>query len=267
MSKHWLVAGSFVAALFAVYYYFGDFLQRQIEPLSGSVRYVYQSASKTLSDSIDMHFMQAGSIAKLKKENEELQKEALTYKNSLRDIGYRLNLLNGMEINQSISMKPTKALSYSNLPNLYRVWTDFKPSVPEEKGAVPKVYGLVYPTQNKIDSVACGILLKNENGSHEAFLNGDPKCSYGVYVGKNRAPGVMYGKNQDKMVIKYIPTWMEVKVGDEVITSGLDNIFFEGVKVGIVKSVSSDNAYKEVQVAGYYNPLSPNYFYVIEKAK
>lgn len=267
MSKHWFVAGFFVAALFAVYYYFGDFLQRQISPLSSSVRYIYVSASKSVSDAVDMHLMQANNIEKLKKDNEELQKEALIYKNSLRDIGYRLNLVNGFETNQTILVKRAKALSYSNLPNLYRVWTDFKPTLADEKGAVPKVYGLVYPTQNKIDSVACGILLKNDNGSYEAFLNGDPKCSYGVYVGKNRAPGVMYGKNQDKMVIKYIPTWMEVKVGDEVITSGLDNIFFEGVKVGIVKSVSSDNAYKEVQVAGYYNPLSPNYFYVIEKAK
>jgi len=269
MSKKWIVSSLFIATLFVVYYFFGGLLQNRLSPLSSSVRLLYIAANEYVKELFDTHIAQADTIARLKAENEKLQKEALIYKTSIRENVYKQNMagFGGDTLGQNVKIKLSRAVSYSNLPNLYRVWIDFEPSEKQENGAIPKVYGIVYPTQNKLDSVACGIALKNPNGKFEAFLNGDPKCSYGVYVGKNRAPGVVYGKNQDKLVVKYIPTWMDVKPGDEVVTSGLDNIFFEGVRVGIVKSVSSDSAYKEALVEGYYNPLSPNYFYIIEKAK
>lgn len=269
MSKKWIVSSLLVASLFAVYYFFGSMLQRQLSPFMSGVRLVYLNTKSYLEEAALRHTFQADTIAALKAENEKLQKEALLYKNSVKDLVYKQGV-SGFHIydgNHSISVKSSKALSYSNLPNLYRVWIDFTPTDKNASSAVPKIYGIIYPAQNKIDSVACGIALKNQNGKYEAYLNGDSKCSYGVYVGKSKAPGVLYGKNQDKLVVKYIPTWMDVKPGDEVITSGLDNIFFEGVRVGTVKSVNSDSAYKEVLVDGYYNPLSPNYFYVIEKAK
>jgi len=269
MSKKWLVSTLFVVFLFAVYYFFGNLLQRQLQPVASIVRLAYSNTIEYIKDGVDTHLFQAQRISQLKAENEKLQKEALTYKSGIKDAVYKQGVQGFVPMGgaQGAQIKLSRALSYSNLPNLYRLWIDFEPTEKVDKSAVTKVYGVVYPTQSKLDSVACGIVLKNQNGKHEAFLNGDPKCSYGVYVGKSRAPGVLYGKNQDKLVIKYIPTWMDVKPGDEVITSGLDNIFFEGARVGIVKSVSSDSAYKEVFVDGYYNPLSPNYFYVVEKAK
>lgn len=269
MSKKWIVSTLVVAFLFVIYYFFGSLLQRQLMPLMSSIRSVFTFSKEYLQDKTEQHFNQARTIAALKADNEKLQKEALLYKSAVKELVYKSGVsgFGFSDYNQTLSLKLARTDSYSNLPNLYRVWTDFVPTQKENKTAIPKVYGLVYPAQNKIDSVACGIALKNPNGKYEAFLNGDSKCSYGVYIGKSRAPGVLYGRNQDKLLVKYIPTWMDVKPGDEVITSGLDNIFFEGVRVGTVKSVNSDNAYKEVLVEGYYNPLSPNYFYVIEKAK
>jgi len=269
MSKKWPISALFVVFLFAVYYFFGNLLQRQLQPLTASVRLAHQNSLEYIKNAVDTHFVQAKTIAALKVENEKLQREALIYKSGIKDAVYRQGAEGLIPLggDSGAKIKFSRALSYSNLPNLYRLWIDFEPSEKNNTSIIAKVYGVIYPTQNKLDSVACGIVLKNQNGKHEAFLNGDPKCSYGVYVGKSRAPGVLYGKNQDKLVIKYIPTWMDVKPGDEVITSGLDNIFFEGARVGIVKSVSSDSAYKEAFVDGYYNPLSPNYFYVIEKAK
>ncbi len=38
--------------------------------------------------------------------------------------------------------------------------------------------------------------------------------------------------------MKYIPIWIEINLGDEVITSGMDNIFFKGLKVGKVVSIN-----------------------------
>ena len=34
------------------------------------------------------------------------------------------------------------------------------------------------------------------------------------------------------LVAKYIPSWMNIYIGDEVITSGMDDIFPQGLKLG-----------------------------------
>lgn len=269
MNKKWIVSGAVVASLLGAYYFFGSYVQNGILPVSETVRHAYRVVADGFISWNEKYFMQAETISRLRTENAAMQKDALTYKVQLKDIGYRVAASNMFQndANASIVVTPARTLSYSNLPNMYRIWIGFHPTVPLQQGVSQKVYGIIYPTQNKVDSVTCGIALQNGNGRYEAFLNGDQKCSYGVYIGKQKAPGVVYGRNQNRLTVKFIPTWMDVKVGDEVVTSGLDNIFFEGVKVGIVKSVSSDNAYKEAQVDGYYNPLSPNYFYLVEKAR
>jgi len=270
MSKKWVLSFALLALLSVVYYFLGSLLQKQIQPLSSSIRLLYLNITEYFGDTVDKHYSQAEMIASLKTQNEKLQKDALTYKNAIKEAGYSQNVsdFSVLDANKSVKIKLSRALSYSNLPNLYRLWIDFEPSKESDNNvATPKIYGVIYPTKNKLDSVACGIAVKSQNSAYEVFLNGDSRCSYGVYIGKSKAPGIVYGKNQDKLIVKYIPTWMEVNPGDEVLTSGLDNIFFEGVLVGVVKSVSSNSAYKEALVQGYYNPLSPNYFYVIERAK
>lgn len=270
MSKKWVLSFVFGLLLIVVYYFLGSLLQKQIQPLSSNVRLLYLNITEYFGDTVDKHYSQAEMIASLKTQNEKLQKDALAYKNAIKETGYKQNVSSFavLDANQSVKIKLSRVLSYSNLPNLYRLWIDFEPSKENDNNiTTPKIYGVIYPTKNKLDSVACGIAVKGQNSAYEVFLNGDSRCSYGVYIGKSKAPGIVYGKNQDKLIVKYIPTWMEVNPGDEVLTSGLDNIFFEGVLVGVVKSVSSNSAYKEALVQGYYNPLSPNYFYVIERAK
>lgn len=269
MSKNWIVLGIFGGLFVAIYYFSGTYLQNKITPVTSIVRDTFLYAQGETSLFIDKYLSQAASIERGQKENITLQKELAAYKAGVVDVAKKVNAaqLKSFEFNSSTKIGYARVRSYSNLPNLYRIWIDFKPDIKEKNPDIPKIYGLIYPSKTKTDQIACGIAMEDDTTRYEAFLNGDPKCSYGVYIGAAKAPGVVYGKNQDKLIVKYIPTWMDIKVGDEVITSGLDNIFFEGVKVGRVKSVSSDNAYKEALVEGYYNSLSPDYFYVVEKAK
>lgn len=269
MSKNWIVLGIFGGLFVAIYYFSGTYLQNKITPATSFIRDTYLSLQSETSLFIDKYLSQAESVERLEKENIALQKELTAYKAGVVDVAKKINAagLKSFEFNSSTKIGYARVRSYSNLPNLYRIWIDFNPSTKEQNQDIPKIYGLIYPSKNKTEQIACGIAMEDDTKKYEAFLNGDPKCSYGVYIGGAKAPGVVYGKNQDKLIVKYIPTWMDIKAGDEVITSGLDNIFFEGVKVGKIKSVSSDNAYKEALVEGYYNSLSPDYFYVVEKAK
>ena len=54
---------------------------------------------------------------------------------------------------------------------------------------------------------------------------------------------------------------LEIKKGDEVITSGMDNIFFEGLKVGRVIQVTDLTDMKIATVKPYVNVLKKKYFY------
>lgn len=56
---------------------------------------------------------------------------------------------------------------------------------------------------------------------------------------------------------------MQPQVGDEVITSGLDGIFFEGIKVGVVTEVIEEESSKTVIVKPYSTHYIPSYMHVI----
>jgi rod shape-determining protein MreC len=100
-----------------------------------------------------------------------------------------------------------------------------------------------------------------------ALLNSDLKSTYAVYIGNNKAPGIAHGNNDQHLVVSFIPAWFEIRVGDEVITSGLDNIFFKGLKVGRVISISKSQGYQNAVVEQYYKSNEPSYFHIIRSVQ
>ena len=69
------------------------------------------------------------------------------------------------------------------------------------------------------------------------------------------------------MIIKFIPKWHKVKAGDKVVTSGLDNIFFANIPVGIVTKVEVQSAYTVAYIKTFSDILHPKTFFVINNAK
>ena len=69
------------------------------------------------------------------------------------------------------------------------------------------------------------------------------------------------------MLIKYIPKWANIKEGDLVETSGLDNIFFANIPVGKVISVKVENSYKTAYISTTSDTLHPKFFFLITDAR
>jgi rod shape-determining protein MreC len=65
----------------------------------------------------------------------------------------------------------------------------------------------------------------------------DINSSVGVRMQSSRIEGVLEGRGDDTCRLKYIPRSVEVKVGEKIVTSGLDMIYPEGLQVGYVKLV------------------------------
>jgi len=190
------------------------------------------------------YFEQKETIEKILKENrflkDEIEKIAVKYA-TCRDLKYFRTL-------DTPEVVFTQVISYAKIPDLTEVYVSY-----DKPFQTPR--GLIY------NNMAAGIVVKNYSDYSLALLNSNEKTSYAVYIGKNKIPGFFYGKTN---TIKYIPKFKEIKIGDLVVTSGLDGIFYQGVKVGVVTEVIQKKLYQEAKVKLYYNDLNPEFFYVVQ---
>ena len=109
---------------------------------------------------------------------------------------------------------------------------------------------------------AAGIV-DEQDAKPVARLLTNVKTMFSVAIGKKKHLGVLFG-GKHYLEIKYIPTYAKINRGDEVITSGNDNIFYEGIKVGKVVNVQTNNLYKMAVVKPYIRINNPDFFYVVD---
>jgi len=143
-----------------------------------------------------------------------------------------------------------QTISYANLPDMTSIYINYS----DKNLTHPE--GLVY------NSEVAGIVTKSYKDYSLALLNTNPDTVYTVYIGKDKIPGIVFGG--EKLIVKYIPKYKNIKVGDLVVTSGLDRIFYEGVKIGKITSVIQKKLYQEAIVKPFYNPYHPTFFYVVK---
>jgi len=73
------------------------------------------------------------------------------------------------------------------------------------------------------------------------------------------------GQNPTEISLEYVPRHIKVKEGMEVVSSGYDSIFPQGVQIGTVKSVEIDEeaTFYNIEVALSADFYSLDYVYVI----
>lgn len=215
------------------------------------VKDFYHESVQSVNDTIDEHFSQRDTIQELKAQNRKYQENNLL----AQEFAVELNEL-FKEHNSSLKISPkvqlVKTLSYAKFGDMNRVWLDMKDY------NTSKVYGLV----SRGNSAG---IVTFKHGQPLALLNSDYKCSYTVYIGPKRAPGIVHGKNSEEMIVEFIPNWIKLQVGDEVFTSGLDNLFFTGLRVGKVTKVTQNQGFQNAIIEPYFDATQPGYFHVIMK--
>ncbi len=239
--------------LFLGAFYYSNIVKTPVLSTLNYIKSNYHDSIEFIVKKIDQHFYQAQEIESL---NEKLQK----YENNhlvMRQLASEVNDLfkeNSSNFKSNPKVELVRTISYEEMGNLNRIWLeveDFNSS---------KIYGLTYK------ELVAGIVI-SENERALGLLNKDIKSSYAVYVGDNKAPGIAHGNNTQYLMVRFIPAWFKIEKGDEVTTSGLDNIFFKGLKVGKVISVTKSQGYQNALVMPYYKANNPNYFHMIIKVK
>ena len=84
--------------------------------------------------------------------------------------------------------------------------------------------------------------------SSQVLLLTDPSSGVGVMLEKTRVQGVLKGDGQNLCLIRYIMNEEPVSSGEAILTSGLDQIYPKGLRVGTVVRTSAGNIYKNVEV-------------------
>ena len=242
-----------IIALIVGAFYYNTTIQSPIISSLNSIKTAYHNANQAIKDTISQHFFQAGEIKELKAKLQKYENNHLVMQELANEIN-DLHKENHSTLQSNPQAELVRAISYEKFGNFNRVWME----IPEYNSS--KIYGLTYK------ELVAGIVI-NKNKKALALLNQDIKSAYAVYVGDKNAPGIAHGNNDKNLIVNFIPAWFKIKKGDEVITSGLDNIFFKGLKVGRVISVSSSQGYQNAIIEPYYKSNEPSYFHIIRSVK
>lgn len=237
----------FLVVFVSVSLRYGAEARNLIGGMNNKILATYVEIKMFIENTIDEHINQKEEIAKLREENLKLQKSAVL---SIAFAGKLNELLKEHgSANHVPNVKLVKSIGYSNLNDYGKVWIEF------DDFNKSRIYGLLH------QGYAAGIVIQND-GHPQGLLLSDPKSIFAVYVGTQKMQGVTQG-NKKELLVKYISQWLQPQIGDEVTTSGLDGIFFEGIKVGVVTQVIEEESSKTVVVKPYVIESVPAYMHVI----
>jgi len=232
-------------------------IQHKLSVLNKSIQSTYINFFVSINSSLDKYLNQLDYITQLKTSNETHLKYKLLYDTKVSELTELNQNLKIMDSYQSdLKLDKVKVLSYYKFNDYSRVIID------KEDLNTSKIYSLI-----TVDGYSAGIVL-NKNDISIAYLNANDRCNYTVFIGENKVPGISSGIMQDgKMLIKYVPIWQNVAIGDEVITSSMDSIFPFGIKVGKVTDISIKDNIQEVMILPYANTLGNRDYYLYDNSK
>jgi rod shape-determining protein MreC len=237
----------FLALFVFVSLRYGTEARHFIGGLNNKILATYVDIKMRFEETIDEHFAQKEEIIRLRAENQKMQASAIL------SIAFASKLNALLKENNSTLYSPevklVKTIGYSNLNDYGKVWIEF------DDFNKSKIYGLLF------QGYAAGIAAESD-GHPQALMLSDPKSVFSVSIGEQKMPGIAQG-NRKEVLVKYISQWLLPQVGDEVVTSGLDGIFFEGIKVGVVTEVIEEESSKTVVLKPYATTNIPSYMHII----
>lgn len=219
------------------------------------VKQTYKNFTQNVEDKSHSYIFQKESIEKLSRENRILRKRLLEQMHYIKQVKDVYDILPTLTHLPLASVSIVETISYVKLNSFSQIILTKPKGLREEK-----LYGIIQ------DRVVAGVA-KVKGEQLYGYLTSDMQCRFSVFIGKEKAPGIALGHIKNEMIVKFIPKWHDIKEGDKVITSGLDNIFFADIPVGLVTKVEVQSAYTVAYIKTYNNIFQPKTFFLINNAK
>ena len=92
-------------------------------------------------------------------------------------------------------------------------------------------------------------------GYSKVLLLIDPNSAIDALCQRTRARGIIKGGSNKKCAFEYVLRKNDVRVGDVILSSGLDGVYPKGIRIGRVSSVVKRNSgiFQTVEVEPYVN--------------
>jgi rod shape-determining protein MreC len=229
----------------------GDVFHKYLISSNNSIKSNLVDKKDFLNSNIKLHFNTSKTIENLTEQNQlqklqisKLKSQLIQYKKDYNETTFSSD----MSSNEFIKAKTVSYVKFNNPNQLY---LDINLSSNDIKALIFQDY-------------VAGIVKDDDYDNAIAYLNGDSKCSYAVFIGKNRISAIIDSSKNNLLKAKYIPLWQEIKIGDEVISSGLDGYFKEGYKVGKVVDINSHDTYKVALIKPYIKLNNKRNFILIK---
>jgi len=232
-------------------------IQNKLSILNKSIQSTYINFLDLVTNSFDTYLNQLEYITNLETSNKNHLKYKLLYDtqtNEMKELYNNIKVIQSKEKN--FNYEKVKVLSYYKFNDFSRVIID------KENLDNTKIYSLI-----TFDGYSAGIVL-NKNNISIAYLNENERCNYTVFIGNEKVPGITSGiTSEGKILIKYVPIWQKVSIGEEVITSSMDSIFPFGVKVGKVTDIKIQDNIQEILIKPYAKTLGNRDYYLYDNTK
>ncbi len=248
MIKNRLLLAALIGIILYISVNFSAAVRAKVISFPLAVKSYILHQQKSITEKFTTLFNQKEQIIALQKELKTCQKTATLSVAFASKLNHFLKE-NGLQPYEP-GLYPVQALSYVKLGDFSMMWLDF----PDYNHTM--IYGLLYK------GYAAGIV-DEKNGKPIARLLSNKKMIFSVEIGKKKHLGVVFGE-KDFLRVKYIPSYANIAIGDEVVTSGNDNIFYEGVKVGEVVHIQTTSLYKMALVKPYAELNQPEFFYAVD---
>ncbi|AXK49699.1 rod shape-determining protein MreC [Aliarcobacter trophiarum LMG 25534] len=246
--KRFLFLFLFIVAGLSYLFELDEFLAKEFK-IFASIKKSYIETYINISERFANHFEQEKLIIELQNENLELREYKVLYNTTISKVDNLKSFLENIEIPEVNSkIEVVRVLSYIDFDDFTSIWLDKVPSDNKISGLISENY-------------AAGISM-TKNGKSIGLLNGNKDCTYAVFIGDEKNPGIATANDESNLLsVKFIPVWADINIGDEVMTSGMDNIFYEGLRVGKVIDVKDFPEMKVATIKPYANPLKKRFFY------
>lgn len=233
--------------------------QNWILNTSDYVKIFFLNTKDNIAYVYDKHFDQAKQIDILTQKVKNYDQMAIELQALRSDIVSLQNFVSRSGISYTLpEVNLARIISFSSLGERDRVWLQADIKKFGNDALQDKIFGIVK------DNVTLGVAVV-QDGRIEGFLNGHPQCNYDVYIGQERAMGIVSGSHNGMLLVDFIPNWINIKKGDKVFTSGLDGIFLENMPVGVVEDVRENYGYLSADVRPYGSVDSLSYVWLINR--
>ena len=93
-----------------------------------------------------------------------------------------------------------------------------------------------------------GKVIESYANTCQVLLLTDRDSGVGAMIANSRVHGPVGGMGEPLLIMKFVGNDEEVKIGDRIVTSGMDRIFPKDLPVGVITQVKPGGQYKQIRV-------------------